>query len=333
MPKKQNPFQFMTQVAKKTGLSLEEAKASFKAFADSLRFTPHNPTIWSERMLEETKDETSFFAEYQQQPLVDNASTFRMTGTGLTPDEDAIERRQEEITQELSEAFEMPVPDFEMPVPDLVNVDTCPHCMRRTTWSLRDYENQAECDECNWVFDSWALANVPFNDMRTQVLEMKLRQQEQQLEQARNQQNLDRQLEQARETVAAEPTGPPDNTNMDIADEVRTLLSHRNLTANQMRRLNELIGIVQNSPPPPLQSHPDDYAGELDQQRSRQRRPPRPRRLTGSGVSGDQVLQGNEENLMFFDESAEPWIDDREKEKPKEKPIRPLDPLKRKLDI
>jgi hypothetical protein len=304
---------FMGRVIKNAGLSANEAAKGLEALSNSFA-----PIIWTEK-IRNNIDTDLYFREFMQQQI-EPASTYAST---THPDEEIsielLEKAQNQIARRNEELM-----DFSLRNQPVNGPDQCPFCMRQAAWYRSQRSNVVHCEHCNTEFDQWALENVDFPDLRNQVLELKLRQREQELQQQREQDIAETQMQ-------SEPS-PDGRMSFELADEIRTLIRHRgDLTATQMTRLNELIGIAQGSPAPSY----DNYSI------SEQPYQTRTRRLVGQGIFGDAVLTGNEERLEFYETEERinvGILSAREryfaKEKIKEKDsVKPLSPLKRKLDI
>lgn len=315
----------MNKVIKNAGISSKKAAEGFRLFGEAMKdvqptgleFPTHSARIWSEKTLDHAED-ARFYSEYMQQPIIRIQDMETVTSCSnheeIAENLDRITERVERMTDKVDNMMGLVngPPEPELP-------DQCPNCMQMTTWDLKDYNNIAICDLCAWEFDAWALSNIPLIEMRTNVLELRLRQTQQQLELENSRHNEARGMEPQASRPIPNPGG------RDLASEIRTLMANRDLTSEQMQHLSELIGEVQESPPPRLHSsqYAEDYAPE-----------PRLRPISGRGITGDAVLEGNEERLMFFDEAAD-WKEAENFFEPKEKdkPVKPLVPPKRKLDI
>lgn len=320
---------FMNKVVKNAGISAKEAVGGFRLFGEAMKnVSPMSkmvPEIWSEKLID-NYERDSFFTEYQQQPIttnMTNASTESvLTTEQLQKVRDRLAEQVEgQITNELMGTFDMTEEPSGYP-------DRCPSCMRKAEWVENQDTMKTICVRCEKEFDSLWLHRGNFYELRRELI-------------LRNEAEQERERAERRANDLRIAQSPPPS--MEINDEIRALMAHRDLTANQMQRLSELIGIVQNSPPPRLHSAPDEYGNARGSAYSEHMLR---RRLLGQGVRGDSPLMGNEESITFSGEDSvevEDGFLTREiyeglgfgggSTKTKSKSIEPLKPTKRKLDI
>lgn len=172
--------------------------------------------------------------------------------------------------------------------------NACPRCMLHASWGPYG-EDMTVCTHCGWRFDSWALRNNDFAELRAQVLEfqlreMELRRQRELRESPISQEEFEERM--LREMVRPTPSPPKRNKTPAEMSVQERLIRAQQLTVKtgdlSDSELNELIEIASIA----SSEHPLSVGREGGFSRIP---------LTGNGISGDAVLMGNEERFELVD--------------------------------
>lgn len=175
----------------------------------------------------------------------------------------------------------------------------CPNCMRRTTWTIYDYNTMAKCNECQWQFDAHALENNHFAELRSQVLELQLRDRDLERERMFNQnlreavEDIQRRQGNRVSPAANPPTRPKTPAEMTVRERLlraqALIRKAGDLTDDELMELTEIAAVASNQNPSPI-----NRSGSF-----RRANFPSIAPLRGEGIAGDEILMGNEETLMM----------------------------------